>query len=81
MNRRIKIVVLECKRCAHKWVPRIPEPAVCPNCHSPYWMVKPRLVKNIKPKVPTVCRKCGSKSLMGHADGLACLECGKVVYL
>ncbi len=28
---------LRCKRCEYKWVPRIPSPAVCPKCHSPYW--------------------------------------------
>lgn len=32
-----RIQTLTCKRCGHKWVPRIASPAVCPNCHSPYW--------------------------------------------
>lgn len=32
-----RIQTLTCKRCGHKWVPRISSPAVCPNCHSPYW--------------------------------------------
>lgn len=32
-----RIITLTCKRCKHNWVPRIPSPAVCPKCHSPYW--------------------------------------------
>lgn len=32
-----RIPVRTCKRCGHKWVPRISSPAVCPSCHSPYW--------------------------------------------
>lgn len=32
----------QCERCGHKWVPRNKgEPAVCPECKSPYWN-KPR---------------------------------------
>ncbi len=34
---RRKLVVLICKRCKHKWVPRMKSPIVCPACHSPYW--------------------------------------------
>ena len=34
-----------CERCNHKWVPRShKEPAVCPECKSPYWN-KPRIRK------------------------------------
>jgi predicted Zn-ribbon and HTH transcriptional regulator len=33
----VKLPYLTCKRCGHKWVPRIPNPPLCPNCHSPYW--------------------------------------------
>lgn len=29
---------LSCKRCGHKWIPRVAqEPKVCPKCNSPYW--------------------------------------------
>jgi predicted Zn-ribbon and HTH transcriptional regulator len=34
---RAILPTLTCKRCGHKWIPRISSPAVCPNCHSPYW--------------------------------------------
>lgn len=34
---RKKLTVLTCKRCRHKWVPRMKSPIVCPACHSPYW--------------------------------------------
>jgi len=40
-------LMLECKRCGHKWRPRQDEPpTVCPNpkCKSPYWD-KPRTKK------------------------------------
>ena len=37
MRTKAELVVLKCKRCKHEWVPRIPTPAVCPCCHSPYW--------------------------------------------
>jgi len=28
-----------CLRCNWKWIPRIPDPKICPNpkCHSVYW--------------------------------------------
>jgi len=45
-----KISTLTCKRCRHKWVPRIPNPAVCPNCHSPYWNRLPRSKTQTKRK-------------------------------
>ena len=34
---KVKLPKLRCKQCGHKWIPRIPDPGVCPNCHSPYW--------------------------------------------
>ena len=37
MPRSYKLPTLTCKRCGHKWTPRIQSPAVCPECHSPYW--------------------------------------------
>lgn len=38
----MRLPILECKRCLHKWVPRTPqEPKVCPKCKSAYWD-KPR---------------------------------------
>lgn len=33
----MKLPVLDCKRCLHKWIPRKSETIVCPKCHSPYW--------------------------------------------
>jgi rubrerythrin len=41
VKRYARLPVLTCKRCGHKWVPRISSPAVCPNCHSPYWNKSP----------------------------------------
>lgn len=31
------IVQLTCQRCSHGWIPNVPNPVVCPRCHSPYW--------------------------------------------
>ena len=28
---------LECKRCGHKWIPRVAEVRICAKCKSPYW--------------------------------------------
>ena len=28
---------LVCKRCGHKWFPRVPNPERCAKCNSPYW--------------------------------------------
>ena len=28
---------VECKRCSHRWLPRVAEIVACPSCHSPYW--------------------------------------------
>jgi len=31
-------VALTCKRCLHRWYPRITTPPKrCPQCQSPYW--------------------------------------------
>jgi hypothetical protein len=49
VNEMPRLVRLTCQRCKHKWVPRIPNPAVCPNCHSPYWR-KPATTKRRKTK-------------------------------
>lgn len=35
---QITIKILQCKRCGHKWIPRITtQPAQCPKCKSPLW--------------------------------------------
>ena len=44
-----------CTRCAHVWVPRVPQPRNCPNCHSPYWnreRVRPVPPKKEVPHAP-----------------------------
>jgi predicted Zn-ribbon and HTH transcriptional regulator len=28
---------LVCKRCGHKWLPRIRDPVLCPKCKSARW--------------------------------------------
>jgi len=34
----MRLPVLHCKRCGHKWYPRTPKkPEVCPKCKSPLW--------------------------------------------
>jgi len=33
----MELPVFECKRCKHKWHPRMNGPTVCPKCHSPWW--------------------------------------------
>ena len=33
----VKIPKLECKKCGHKWAPRIPNPPTCPHCRTYYW--------------------------------------------
>jgi len=34
----MKLPILKCERCKHKWVPRTTrEPKVCPKCKSAYW--------------------------------------------
>ncbi len=27
---------LTCLRCKYKWIPRSPNPRLCPSCHNPY---------------------------------------------
>lgn len=31
----ITLPVLECPKCGHVWVPRIPDPVTCPKCRVP----------------------------------------------
>lgn len=37
MSRDVKLKEVECKRCGHKWVPRVPEVRTCANCRSVWW--------------------------------------------
>ena len=34
---KIQQTVLECLRCGHKWIPRIPEVRICASCKSARW--------------------------------------------
>ncbi len=40
---KIEVDLYECKRCGHKWIPRLStvesgeRPIVCASCRSPYW--------------------------------------------
>lgn len=34
---KIKIPKLECKRCNHKWIPKIEDVRQCPKCKSARW--------------------------------------------
>jgi RNA polymerase subunit RPABC4/transcription elongation factor Spt4 len=33
----MKVRVLACKRCGHRWIPMVANPVMCPRCHSRYW--------------------------------------------
>jgi len=33
----VKIKELECKRCGHRWAPRVNDVRICPKCKSAYW--------------------------------------------
>ena len=33
----ITITQQHCERCGHEWLPRIPEPVMCPACKSRIW--------------------------------------------
>jgi len=46
MKPRTEIRINECKRCGHKWMPRIANPPLCPSCHSPYWSKEKELLDN-----------------------------------
>lgn len=37
----VKLTVLECLRCGHKWIPRQPTRTICPKCKSKVWF-KPK---------------------------------------
>jgi len=37
---KIKLKELICKRCNHKWTPRVVEVRQCPHCKSAYWDVE-----------------------------------------
>ncbi len=43
---KVDIITLTCKRCGHKWVPRIPDPRICPGCKHYKWDIE----KDEKPK-------------------------------
>jgi len=51
-----RVVILECKRCGHRWIPQVVSPKQCPKCRSRYWnrdyersdVVLERLEKGLK---------------------------------
>ena len=32
----------ECKRCGHRWIPRVKRPIGCPRCHNTGWDTEPK---------------------------------------
>jgi DNA-directed RNA polymerase subunit RPC12/RpoP len=40
-----ELVTLRCMRCDHEWVPRKPDPTMCPNCKSKLWDVPKKRAK------------------------------------
>ena len=38
-------LLLYCKRCSHRWLPRKQEIRICPQCKSAYWDVAPKTKK------------------------------------
>ena len=46
-----EFIQLTCQRCGHSWIPNVPNPIVCPRCHTPYWN-KPR--RNSRPPLQRV---------------------------
>ncbi len=34
---KVRIRWLECRRCGHKWVPKVEDVRSCPKCKSPFW--------------------------------------------
>lgn len=44
----ITLKKIECKRCGHKWFPRVLAVKYCPKCKSPSWD-KERKTKEVKP--------------------------------
>jgi len=46
--KKIKLKVLECKRCGYKWHPRVETVRVCPHCKNPYWNVERKRGKGVK---------------------------------
>jgi predicted Zn-ribbon and HTH transcriptional regulator len=38
MGKAVTLPVFHCKRCGHRWSPRLPKiPTCCGKCKSPYW--------------------------------------------
>jgi len=54
----IELPTMECKRCHHKWTPRVPNPRECPRCKSPYWdKERKKRGKEIVPPLPPEPKK------------------------
>ena len=50
MNIENEIILRECVRCHHRWVPRQTTlPMQCPKCHSPYWQTPRQYSKRGRP--------------------------------
>jgi Zn finger protein HypA/HybF involved in hydrogenase expression len=37
---KIKLPILECKRCGKKWIPKKEDVRQCPKCKSAYWDIE-----------------------------------------
>jgi hypothetical protein len=33
----IKLQILKCQKCSHKWIPRKSDVRLCPKCQTPLW--------------------------------------------
>lgn len=34
---KLKLTVVRCLNCGHEWLPRVPDPRICPKCGSVRW--------------------------------------------
>jgi len=52
MQPTIKISKVKCKKCGHKWVPKIKNPKRCPVCKNKWWEPYQRKNKRRKKHEP-----------------------------
>lgn len=44
----VELTKFKCRQCSHEWIPRTPDPELCPKCKSRRWNVEVKDVEKSK---------------------------------
>lgn len=66
-----RITEIDCQRCGHHWIPKIPNVRICPECKSPYYDRQLRCpTTGCQEKLQMTRKECGCVVWKGKEHGI-----------